>query len=134
MKNSSSYSQSGITAMRWVARIVSIPWAYCALGLVWFVAGYGIEEGRLSELTAGIIIFTAFLLTLGASILAAVWGKEVFGGWALLADALLIFVWFVVTPQLPGVAFLILLFPPLLAGSLFLVCHRSARTPGNKQS
>lgn len=127
MSNINSEHKPQTILMRWIARLVSIPWAYCALGLVWFVAGYGIEEGRLSEITADILIFTAFLLTLGAAIIAGVWGKEVLGGTVLLVDCLLIFVWFVVAPQLPEEAFLILLLPPLSAGALFIAANRSSK-------
>jgi hypothetical protein len=97
--------------------------------LVWFVAGYGIEEGKLSEMVADIIIFTAFLLTLGAAIIASVWSIETIGGTVLLADSLLVFIWFAVTPQLPGPLFFVLVLPPLLAGWLFLSSHRLSKKP-----
>ena len=128
MTDISSQDKRPILAMRWIARLVSIPWAYCALGLVWFVAGVGLEEGMPLALNIG-IVFTAFLLTLGAAILAGVWGMEAFGGKVLLADGALILVWVLVTPQLPGAA-LILMVPPVLSGVLFLECHRRSRAGG----
>jgi hypothetical protein len=134
MTDSNSKTQLGITVMRWIARLVSIPWAYCALGLAWFIAGYGIEEGKLSDLAAGIIILTAFLLTLGSVILAGVWGKEGLGGSVLLADCVLIFICFVASPHSPWQLFPVVILPPLLAGGLFLACHASSRTTENKQA
>jgi hypothetical protein len=123
MTNSSSKNQPGITTMRWIARIVSIPWAYCALGLAWFVAGYGLEEGKLSPMAVNIIVFIAFLVTLGAAILAGVWKMEAVGGWVLLADCVLIFICFVASSHSPWELFLFIILPPLLAGTLFLSCH-----------
>ena len=119
-----------IIVMRWIARLVSIPWAYCALGLVWFVAGVASEEWMPLALNIT-IVFTAFLLTLGAAILAGVWGVEAFGGKVLLADGALILVWVLVTPQLPGAA-IILIVPPVLSGVLFLECHRRSGAEGAK--
>jgi len=133
MPDINSKNKGTIILMRWIARLVSIPWSYCALGLVWFVAGYGIEEGRLSEITADIIIFTAFLLTLGAAIIAGVWSMEIIGGIVLLADSLLVFIWFAVAPQLPAGLFFILVLPPLLAGWLFLASHRLSKKPKEQQ-
>jgi len=126
MSNINSKNKYQIILMRWIARLVSIPWAYCALGLVWFVAGVGLEEGMPLALNIT-IVFIAFLLTLGATIIAGVWSMEVFGGTVLLVDSLLIFIWFGVTPQLPGVLFFILISPPLLAGLLFIASSRLSK-------
>jgi len=125
MSDISSEDKRPIIVMRWIARVISIPWAYAALGLVWFVAGVGLEEGMPLALNIT-IVFTAFLLTLGAAILAGVWGMEAFGGKVLLADGALILLWVLVTPQLPGAA-LILMVPPVLSGVLFLECQRRSR-------
>ena len=133
MPDINSNNKGSIILMRWIARLVSIPWAYCALGLVWFVAGYGIEEGKLSEMAADIIIFTAFLLTLGVAIIAGVWAMETIGGTVLLADSLLVFIWFAVTPQLPGGLFFVLVLPPLLAGALFLASNRISKKSKEQQ-
>jgi len=130
MSNISSKDKRAIIAMRWIARLVSIPWAYVALGLVWFVAGVGLEEGIPLALNIT-IVFTAFWLTLGAAILAGVWGMESFGGKVLLADGGLIMVWVLATPQLPGEA-LILMAPPVLSGALFLECHRRSKVGGKE--
>ena len=106
MSNISSEDRRAIIVMRWIARLVSIPWAYCALGLVWFVAGVASEEWMPLALNIT-IVFTAFWLTLGAAVLAGVWGMESFGGKVLLADGVLILLWVLVTPQLPGGAFIL---------------------------
>lgn len=132
MSNINSKDKRQIMLMRWIARLISIPWAYCALGLVWFVAGYGYEEGMLLGLYI-IIVFIAFLLTLGAAIIAGVWSMEFLGGKVLLADSLLIFIWFAVTPQLPGGLLLVLILPPLLAGWLFLACRRLSKKSNEQQ-
>ena len=130
MSDISSEDRRAIIVMRWMARIVSIPWAYCALGLVWFVAGVGLEEGMPLALNIT-IVFTAGLLTVGTVILAGVWGIEWFGGTMLLADGGLILLWVLVTPQLPGGA-LILMIPPVLSGVLFLECHRRSKVGGEE--
>ncbi|MEE4239462.1 MAG: hypothetical protein V2I51_22305 [Anderseniella sp.] len=135
MTDSSSHKAPGVTALRWIARLVSIPWAYCALGLAWWVAAYGLEEGKLSPMAVRIIVCIVCLLTLGAAILAGVWLMESFGGKVLLADGALIFVWVLVTPQLPDAA-IILAMAPVLAGALFLECHRrlkGGRTDSDQQ-
>ena len=129
MSNISSEDRRAIIVMRWIARLVSIPWAYCALGLVWFVAGVASEEWMPLALNIT-IVFTAFWLTLGAAVLAGVWGMESFGGKVLLADGVLILLWVLVTPQLPGGAF-ILMIPPVLSGALFLECHRRKKAGGS---
>jgi hypothetical protein len=109
--------------MRWIARLVSIPWAYAALAGAWFIAGVGLEEGKLSPMAVNIIVVLAFLLTLGAAILASVWGMELVGGAVLLADCVLMIVCFMASSHSPWELLPILFPPPLLAGSLFLVCH-----------
>jgi len=127
MSNISSEDKRQFVLMRWIARFISIPWAYWALAIAWFVAGNGYEEGMSLGLYI-IIVFIAFLLTLGVAILAGVWGMEMLGGTVLLADCVLIFVCFIVSPRLPGVLLVTLLLPPLLAGSLFCVCGRTSRS------
>ena len=112
--------------MRWVARIISIVWAYFALGLVWFVAGNGYEEGMSLGLYIT-IVFIAFLLSVGAAIIAGVWGMEVLGGTVLLADFVLIMICFAVSPRLPAGLLFILILPPLSAGALFLACHNLSK-------
>ena len=129
MSDISSKGKRPIIVMRWIARLVSILWAYCALAFVWFVAGVALEEWMPLALNIT-IVFTAFWLTLGAAILAGVWGMEALGGKVLLADGALILVWFMAVPQLPGGLLPILFVPPLLAGALFLECHRRSRVRG----
>jgi hypothetical protein len=103
MSNVNSKDTSQVLSMRWVARLISIPWAYWALFIAWFVAGNGYEEGMSLGLYI-IIVFIAFLLTVGAAILAGVWGIEMFGGSVLLADCVLIFISYAVDPRLPTIS------------------------------
>ena len=143
MSNVDSKDTSGVTWMRWVARIISILWAYFALGIIWFIAGVGLEEGMPLALNI-IIVFTAFLLTLGAAIIAGVWGMEALGGPVLLADGVLIVLCFIGSPHIrPSlVEFLTpsklpfnftMVLPPLLAGSLFLASNRISKKPREQQ-
>ena len=129
MSNVNSKDTSQVMSMRWVARLISIPWAYWALFIAWFVAGNGYEEGMSLGLYI-IIVFIAFLLTLGAAILAGVWGIEGLGGTILLADCVLIFITYVVSPRLPAGLLVTLILPPLLAGSLFFASHRASKASG----
>jgi hypothetical protein len=126
MPNQTSPAERQVGVLRWVARFVSIPWALCALAIVWFVAGTGHEEGMPLALYV-LIVFIAFLLTVGAAIMAGVWGKEALGGKVLLVDGGLILLCSIVAPQLPGL-FTALFVPPLLAGVLFLECDRRSRS------
>ena len=144
MSNISSKNKWLFFLMRWVARFLSIPWAYGALGVVWFIAGVGLEEGMPLALNI-IIVFTAFLLTLGAAILAGVWGAEAFGGTVLLADSALIIICFMASPHMrPSLAeFLtpsalpfnfVPVLPPLIAGVLFIACHRISKKSRAQQA
>ena len=126
MSDISSLDRRQIIVMRWIARLISIPWAYAALGLAWFVAGVALEEWMPLALNI-VIVFTAFLLTLGVAILAGVWGMEAFGGRVLLADCVLMIVCFMASPHSPWELFPIVFLPPLLAGVLFLECHRRSK-------
>jgi hypothetical protein len=132
-----------VMLMRWVARLVSIPWAYFALAVAWFIAGNGYEEGMPLALYM-IIVFIAFLLTMGAAIIAGVWGKESLGGAVLLADGVLIVICFIGSPHIsPSLAdFLtpsklpfnfVPVLPPLLGGLLFIVCHRLSKKSNEQQ-
>lgn len=137
MSNIRSKNDWSVILMRWVARLISIPWAYWALAIAWFVAGNGYEEGMSLGLYI-IIVFIAFLLTLGAAILAGVWGLEALGGTVLLVDSVLIIVSFMASPHIsPSLVdfftpskvpfnFTIIL-PPLLAGVFFIACQRISR-------
>jgi hypothetical protein len=133
MSDISSRNKSSVLLMRWVARLVSIPWAYWALAIAWFVAGNGYEEGMPLALYM-IIVFIAFLLTMGAAIIAGVWGKEALGGAVLLVDGVLIVLCFLGSPHIrPSLVDFFtpsklpfnftMVLPPLLAGFLFLTCH-----------
>jgi hypothetical protein len=137
MSNISSKNKWSVILMRWIARLVSIPWSYWALAIIWFVAGNGYEEGMPLALYM-IIVFIAFLMTVGAAIIAGVWQKEILGGTILLIEGVLLLLWFMATPQVrPSLVdffnpvklpfnFVVVL-PPLLAGLLFIVCHRLSK-------
>jgi len=143
MSNISSKNKRSVILMRWVARLISIPWAYGALGIVWFIAGNGYEEGMPLALYI-LIVFIASLPTVGAAIIAGVWGKEALGGTVLLADGVLILLCFMGSPYISSslVDFFtpsklpfnfVPVLPPLLAGSLFLVCHQSSKPSAEQQ-
>jgi hypothetical protein len=127
-----------VKLMRWVARLVSIPWAYCALGVAWFIAGSAHYEEGMSVVLYIIIVTIAFLMTMVAAILAGVWGLELLGGTVLLADSVLIIICFIAGPHIrPSlVEFFtpsalpfnfVPVLPPLVAGALFIACHRISK-------
>jgi len=143
MSNIRSKNKWSVILMRWVARLISIPWAYWALAIAWFVAGNGYEEGMSLALYM-IIVFTAFLLTVGAAIIAGVWGMEALGGSVLLADGVLIVLCFIGSPHIrPNLVDFftpwklpfnfVTVLPPLLAGSLFLASNRISKKSGEQQ-
>ena len=120
MSNISSSVAWPVTLMRWVARLLSIPWAFWALFWTWFILAHSFQGAVLV-----IVMVIPSLMFVGAAIIAGVWGKEAFGGGVLLVDGVLIFVcgaWVNV------LAISTLVLPPLLAGSLFLACHRISKT------
>jgi len=127
--------------MRWVARFLSIPWAFWALFVTWFVSVNLHGEGRFSSAVYITIMIIAALMFIGAAIIASVWGKEAFGGGVLLVDGALIIVCFIVAIRPTIVEFLtpsegpfnfVMVLPPLVAGSLFLACHRRSKTSGEQ--
>jgi hypothetical protein len=143
MSDISSKNRSSAILMRWVARIVSIPWGYWALAIAWFVAGNGYEEGMSLGLYI-IIVFIAFLLTVGAAIIAGVWGKEILGGTILLIDGGLILLCFMGSPHIRPTLVdfftpwklpfnFVTVLPPLVGGSLFLVANRVSKKPGEQR-
>ncbi len=136
MSNISSKDAWPVKLMRWAARFLSIPWAFWALFWTLFVLGHGFQTAVLA-----IVMIIPLLLFLGAAIIASVWGKEAFGGAVLLVDGVLIFVCGTFGPHSPlptdvswDAVFAIstLVLPPLVAGSLFLICHRISKTSGEQ--
>jgi hypothetical protein len=141
MSNIRSLDTWQLNLMRWVARILSIPWAIWALFITWFALSQPNDEGKflpIAVLTTILII--AALMYIGAAIIASVWGKEALGGRVLLVDGALILVWIITfffatrenmnNPahiQLAVGAFLTMILPPLVAGYLFLICHRRSK-------
>jgi hypothetical protein len=126
--------------MRWTARLLSVPWAVWALFWMWFILINYLNEGLIPQAVYIIIIATVFLMFVGAAVIASVWGKEAFGGGVLLLDGVLIMGFGTLAPHSPmlierdlGGTVLLLsscVLPPLVAGYLFLVCHRRSRTSG----
>lgn len=139
MSNISSKDTWAVTLMRWVARFVSILWACWALFIAFYVSVSLHQEGHFSLAISITIMTIACLMFMGAAIIASVWGKEAFGGGVLLVDCVLIIASFVIVcflvkapapPPVAIIAFLTLVLPPLVAGSLFLACDRISNTSG----
>ena len=136
MSNISSTDTLPVKLMRWVARFLSIPWAYWALFWTWFVLAHFFQTAVLA-----IVMVIPLLMFIGAAIIASVWQKEALGGGVLLADSVLILASIVIVcftvigpgDSLPplwltALAFFTMVLPPLVAGSLFLACHRISKT------
>lgn len=86
------------------------------------------------------VLIIAFVMYVGTAIVASVWGKEVLGGRLLIADGVVLFVlgitFMIVAGGFDAVismdlydifGFLTIVLPPLVAGSLFLACHRNSK-------
>ena len=86
------------------------------------------------------VLIIAFVMYIGAAIVASVWGKEVLGGRVLIADGVVLFVLSITFQIVAGgsdavfsvdrydvFGFLTIVLPPLVAGSLFLACHRNSK-------
>lgn len=142
MSNISSTDTRPVKLMRWVARFLSIPWAFWALFWTFFVAmAYHEGEGYFGLPVFIIIMAIAVLMFIGAAIIASVWGKEALGGGVLLVDGMLIYALGVYGPHSPMptgaswdtvLAISTLVLAPLVAGSLFLACHRISKTSGEQ--
>lgn len=124
-------------SMRWIARIISIPWAYWTLlwTLLITLAACPNNPSMWAILIPAMVI--AFVMCLGAAIVASVWGKEKLGGRVLVADSVLIFALCLASKIVGGglddmikagsIGILVLLtivVPPLVAGTLFLASHK----------
>jgi uncharacterized protein YqgC (DUF456 family) len=97
------------------------------------------EEGTYSVAVYTIIIIIVALMSLGAALIASVWGKEAIGGGMLIAAgalALGVFIYSLTQYSLAelqiGWLEFALILPPLVAGSLFLACHRRSKTSGGQ--
>ncbi len=120
---------------RWAARFLSISWAFWALFWAWFVVAHFTEAKNPFSLAVSATVMIVFaLMFMGAAIVASVWGKEAFGGRALLVDGMLMIAAIVVVAYLTGspreffrlpwlnaLVFCTMVLPPLVAGSLFLI-------------
>jgi hypothetical protein len=146
MSNNSSSDAGPVKLMRWIARFLSIPWAFWALFWTWFSLAHFAGEGKfLSKEVFTIIMIIVALMYVGAAIIASVWGKEAFGGGLLMADGVLILASIIIftflkgsprdffrLPGLTALALFTMILPPLVAGSLFLTCHRRSKTSGEQ--
>jgi len=140
MSNISSLDTGQIKLMRWIARILSIPWSFWALFWTMFIVAQPNKDGESLPSVALIIILSIFaLIYIGAAIIASVWGKEALGGIVLMADGALILTFIIVVTFLSGpflfrlpwlavIAFFTTILPPFIAGYLFLKCHRRSKT------
>jgi len=136
-----------VKSMRWVARFLSIPWAFWALFWTFFLLAHLTGEGEFLSIAAStIIMIIVALMYIGAAIIASVWGKEAFGGGLLMADGVLILAFIIIfafltgsprdffrLPWLNALALFTMVLPPLVAGSLFLICHRRSKTSGEQR-
>jgi len=141
MSNTRSVDKRPVQKMRWVARFMSIPWAYWATFWTGFVLAHPFAEADsafLLKVVFPIVMIPVALMYFGAAIIASVWGKEAFGGTLLLADGALILAGIIVAAFLTGepVRFLLILgslgsitmvLPAWVAGYLFRECHRRSR-------
>ncbi|MHA2054008.1 MAG: DUF7670 domain-containing protein [Candidatus Hodarchaeales archaeon] len=128
-----------VKSMRWVARFLSVPWAFWALFWTWFVSAH------FSSAVSIIIMIIVAPMFMGAAIIASVWGKEALGGGVLLVDGVLMIASIIIVayvtgsprdffrlPWLNALAFFTMVLHPLAAGSLFLECHRRSKTSGEQ--
>ncbi len=116
-------------SLRWIARIISKPWAYWALFITWFAAMHLCPNNPSMWAVLIPVMGLAFVLYLGAAIIASVWGRERLGGRLLIADGLLVVAQLVLFKAVVAgfsihpvdiIALLTLALPPLAAGALFL--------------
>ena len=140
MSTTISTDTTAVKSMRWTARIISIPWAYWALMWTMFITAHICPRNPSMWAILIPVLIIAFLMYLGAAIIASVWGKEVLGGRLLIAGGVLLFVLGNVFMFFAGgleslfsldafdvIGLLTIVFPPLIAGTLFLACHRKSK-------
>ncbi len=145
MSNISSTDAWPVKLMRWVARFLSLAWAFWALFWTWFVSASLNSEERISLAVSIIIMIIPLLMFMGAAIIASVWGKEALGGGVLLVDGVLMIASIIIVAYLTGspreffrlpwlnaLVLFTMVLPPLAAGSLFLACHRRSKTSGEQ--
>ena len=134
-----STSTAAVKSMRWIARIISIPWAYWALFITLFLTAHICPRNPSMWAILIPALTIAFVMYVGAAIVASVWGKEVLGGRLLIADGVVLFVLITIFQFVAGgfdtvfsmdrydiFGLLTIVLPPLVAGSLFLACHRKS--------
>lgn len=131
---------AAVKSMRWCARIISILWAYWALFWTFFLTAHTCPRNPSIWAILIPVVVIAFLMYVGAAIVASVWGKEAFGGRVLIADGAMLFSLGIIIEFIPGgfdsvfsldpieiIGFATIVLPPLVAGVLFLACHRKSK-------
>ncbi len=134
MSNISSTDTRSVKLIRRVARFLSIPWALLVLILSMANCGYATEEGQ--DITIAVYSFIIIaLMGLGGVLFSTIWGKEAIGGGLLIAAGVLmlgqdIYDFFIYNPEelQPDWFSVVMILTPLVAGSLFLVCHQKSKT------
>lgn len=133
----SSNDTLSVKSMRWVARLIAIPWSFWVLFWIAFIAGYGVEEGKFTWAVWRIIVFIFALPSVGAAIMGCIRKTEALAGIILLVDGVLILVFGTLGPHSPlmtgdlwgtVLGFTTLVLPPLVAGVLFIVCRSESKT------
>lgn len=140
MNTNSSTNTAAVKSMRWIAGLISIPWAFWALFITLFITGSILPHGPSSWWIIILVLMSVpitILLYFGPVFSACVWGKEKLGGCVLIADGVLLFVLFITLMIATGgldtlykldlyaiVFLLTMVLPPLVAGALFLTYHR----------
>ena len=139
MSTNISTDTAGVNSMRWIARIISITWAYWALFWTFFFTMHICPRNPSMWAILIPVMVIAFLMYVGAAIVASVWGKEQLGGRMLIADGVLLFASGITFQIVAGgvdallkldtidAGLLTIVLPPLVAGSLFLACHRNSK-------
>ncbi len=130
MQNQKMPESLVVLLIRWIARVLSWAWAPWALFWTLFVLGHLVGSGGIFGIAAFAFVVVLFPpLSLGAAFVASVWKNERVGGKMLLLDGVLMLAltaW-VFDPHSAWVAitgFWTMVVPPLVAGTLFLLCHR----------
>ena len=147
MSTNISTDTTAIKSMRWIARIIAMPWAFWALLVTLFITGSICPHRPSSTWIVMLVLIIAFVMYVGAAIVACVWGKEKLGGCLLIADGGLLFVLFITLMIATGgldtlykldrydiVGLLTVILPPLVAGALFLTCHRKSNQGGRNEN
>lgn len=136
MSTTVSADSADENSLRWIARILSIAWAYWALFWSLFVAVQLCPNNpSMWTILIPVMVLTC-VMYLGAAIVASVWGREKLGGRVLVANGVLLFAQHIIFKMVvtgfsrhPAdiIILLTITLPPLIAGTLFLKFHRISK-------